>query len=350
MSVETIFTHPQDYTVPADILIPSDATINAVLNSVEAASIPALDATEEQQQKAVANMMDASGLINKTVFLKTRFGAMGNTRKVSGDVLNTDASKDRLKVSKTLLDSPELDAIKKADGKMRQWLYNTCLPFDMGIMLLPVGLIEAAEEKMTTYKAERAALVETFISVYPSLQDAAAQSLGSLFNATDYPTADEIRKRYTFDWQYTSFTVPGSLKNISAALFEAEKVKMQETIASATADITALMRETLHKLVGHLQERLAPGDEGKPKILKESAVKNLTEFLDTFDLRNVTGDKELAEQVAKARSLVSGTSATLLRSNDALKSTVLSGLDSIMDSLSGMVEVKTGRKFLEEDE
>jgi hypothetical protein len=345
---ETIFTHPQGYTIPADILIPSDATIDAVLNSMEP-----LSATPAQTQHATGvlmNVSDASELVNKTVFLKTRFGAMGNSRKVSGDVLDTDANKERLKVSKTLLDSPELDAIKKADGKMRQWLYNTCLPFDMGIMLLPIGLIETAEEKMKSYREERSKLVEEFLAVYPSLQDSAAQQLGSLYNASDYPVAEEIRQKYTFEWQYTTFTVPGSLKNISAALFEAEKEKMQETIANATADITALMRETLHKLVGHLQERLAPGDEGKPKILKESAIKNLNEFLDTLDLRNVTGDKELAAQGARARALVNGISAKSLKSNDELRSQILNGLDGIMDSLNDMVEVKPGRKFLDEDD
>lgn len=348
MSTATIFTHPQDYSVPTEILIPSDAQL-ATYSFFPPLPL-AIEPTPGEQANAIQKLMDASALINKTVFLKVRFGAIGNARKVSGaDVLKTDASMTLLKVSKTLLDSDELDAIKKADGKMRQWLYNTCLPFDMGIMLLPIGLIEAAEERMKAYKIERASLVETFISAYPGLCTAAAQQLGSLYDITEYPTVDEIRERYTFDWQYTTFSVPGQLKNISSALFEAEQQKAAASMQAATEEITSLMRETMLKLVSHLQDRLSPGDEGKPKILKESAIKNLTEFLDTFDLRNVTSDTELANLVAKARSLVGGRDAVQLRSSDTLKTEVLSGLDSIMDSLNTMVEEKPGRKFRLDD-
>lgn len=310
-----------------------------------------LTPAQQEVDTAVKKMMDASELINKTVFLKTRFGSIGNSRKVSGsEVLETDADVTMLKVNKTLLDSPELDAIKKADGKMRAWLYNTCLPFDMGIMLLPIGLIESAEAKMKEYRVERAMLVDNFIAAFPALCEYAAKHLGSLFNAAEYPSVDEIKAKFVFEWQYTTFSVPGSLKNISATLFEAEQEKAAKMMQTVTDNITALMREELLKMVSHLQDRLSPGNEGKPKILKESAVKNLTEFLDSFELRNVTNDTELAALVEKTRELIGGTSAVSLRSNDAFKSQVLTGLDGIMGSLSGLIEVKAGRKFKDEDE
>ena len=309
-----------------------------------------IEPTMQEQEHAIQKMMDASALIDKTVFLKTRFGAIGNARKVSGsEVLKTDAEVSLLKVSKTLLNSSELDAIKKEDGKLRAWLYNTCLPFDMGIMLLPIGLIETAESKMKAYKVGRASLVEKFIAAYPGLCAEAAQQLGSLYDATEYPTVDEIRKRYTFDWQYTTFGVPGQLKNISSALFEAEQQKAAATMQAATEEITSLMRETLLKLVSHLQARLSPGDAGKPKILRESAVDNLTQFLNTFDMRNVTNDADLASQVAKARALIGGHDAMSFRNSDVLKTQVLAGLDSIMDSLSEMVEEKPGRRFRDDE-
>ncbi len=289
---------------------------------------------------------DATDLINKTVFLKVRFGSIGNARKVSGaDVLTTDADLSLLKVSKTLLESPELDAIKKADGKMRTWLYNTCLPFDLGIMLLPVGLIEQAETRMQAYKAEREALIEAFIAVYPQLCHEAETKLGSLYREAEYPSVAEIRQRYTFTWNYTTFSVPGHLKNISAAFFEAEQKKAAETMKEASEEIIGLMRGTLYELVSHLQERLTPTDDGRPRILKESAIRNLNEFLDSFDLRNVTNDAELAAQVAKARTIISGTNAAQLRSNAELKSAVLQGLDGVLSSLDDLVKDKPGRKF-----
>jgi hypothetical protein len=82
--------------------------------------------------------------------------------------------------------------------------------------------------------------------------------------------------------------------------------------------------------------------------LRESAVKNLTDFLDTFELRNVTDDKELSAQVAKVRELLSGTSAATLRSSDMFREKIRAGMAKVTESLSGMVEEKAGRHFRDE--
>ena len=58
---------------------------------------------------------------------------------------------------------------------------------------------------------------------------------------------------------------------------------------------------------------------------------------------------KLKKLVDKAKALVAGRDASQLRNSDELKSKVLSGLDSIMDSLNGLVEEKPGRKFKDED-
>lgn len=310
-------------------------------------------AIDPLQKKPVASVLvdveDIQGLTDKTMFLSVRFGMLGNSRKVSGsEVLETDADKELLKVSKTLLDSEELEAIKKADGKMRQYLYNACLPFETGIYLLPLGMAPNVHAKLTEYKAEREKLVTAFIAVYPALCEKAAQRLGSLYNACDYPGKDAIAARFAFSWRYRSFGVPDKLKSISAALFEQEQEKAAQQMQAATEEITLLMRQTLLEMVSHLQERLSPGDEGKPKILRESAVKNLQEFLTTFDLRNVTNDAELAEQVAKAKALISGTNAEALRNSDVFREKIRNGMAEISGRLGTMVEDKAGRKYREE--
>lgn len=296
-----------------------------------------------------AHVNDCADLAQKTVFVKVRFGSLGNSRKVNDNVLETDADKELLKVSKTLLDSAELEAVRKADGKMRQYLYNTCLPFDIGIMLLPCGLIADVHKRLTEYREKRAELVSAFLAVYPELCKQAALRLGSLYNPGDYPSAEAVKAKFVFDWQYVSFGVPGQLKGISSGLFESEQAKASAMMKAAAEDITVLMRQTLLEMVSHLQERLTPGDDGKAKILRESAVKNLQEFLNTFDLRNVTDDKALQSQVAKVKALISGTNAEALRNSDVFRDKIRAGMSEVSSSLSTMVEDKASRKFRTDD-
>ncbi len=81
-------------------------------------------------------------LARKTVFVKLHLGVLSNSRKVSSSQVEVDADKRLVEVSKTPLDSPDLEAVRRLDGEIRRYLYGVCLPFEPGIHLLPIPLIE----------------------------------------------------------------------------------------------------------------------------------------------------------------------------------------------------------------
>lgn len=101
-------------------------------------------------------------LAKQTVFIKLHLGLLGNSRKVSSSRVEVDADKALIRVSKTLLDSPELQAIRTLDGDIRHFLYDMCLPFEVGIHLLPLCLMETVDERLHEFKDRRGELVESF--------------------------------------------------------------------------------------------------------------------------------------------------------------------------------------------
>lgn len=322
----------------------ADITDNDTFNEIEQAISPEYDAA----QATSVPVQDASGLVAKTFFLRVRYGSIGNSRQVSGaNVLSTDADVSLLNVSKTLLESPELEAIRKHDTKLRKWLGNMCLPFlDWpGVLVLPKGLVKVTQAKLIEHKAERTTLIVNFIETYPARVEAAKAALGTLFNSTEYPDVSEVAERFVFDWAYKSFDTPDALKEVDAELYQQQVEQQQAQFTAATEEITAVMREALYEMVNHLKERLTPTPDGKNKILKESAINNLKEFLDNFDLRNVTNDKALAIEVQKVRSLLGGTTAASLRTSDEWREKILKGMSNVTESLGTMVETKSGRKF-----
>ena len=116
-------------------------------------------------------------LAKQTVFIKLHLGLLGNSRKVSSSRVEVDADKALIRVSKTLLDSPELQAIRTLDGDIRHFLYDMCLPLEVGIHLLPLGLVETVDERLHEFKDKRGELVESFLSAYPRLCQEAAGRL-----------------------------------------------------------------------------------------------------------------------------------------------------------------------------
>jgi hypothetical protein len=79
----------------------------------------------------ILNIQSSDNELSKqTVFIKLHLGLLGNSRKVSSSQVAVDADKALIRVSKTLLDSPELQAIRTLDGDIRHFLYDMCLPFE----------------------------------------------------------------------------------------------------------------------------------------------------------------------------------------------------------------------------
>ena len=300
-------------------------------------SIPAVEAQGEN-------------LARETVCIAVSFGLIGNSRKVATSAVEVDTDKRLIKVHKTLLESKELDAIRKADGELRRYLYDICLPFDIGIYLLPVKLVETVDAKLREYQGDRETLVENFLSAYPKLCKLAAENLRSLYNPKDYPIESIVRSKFNFNWRLISFGTPEALKGISMAMFDAEREKAQKRMESAAEEITAVMRQTLADLVSHLRDRLTPGEDGKPKILRDTAVTNLTDFLKTFDLRNVTNDQELAETVSKCRKILGNVpDMEVLRNVSSLRSKVASDMTAVSAELDKLVTEKPSRKFRLDD-
>ena len=272
-------------------------------------------------------------------------GRIGNTRKVSNSQVEADTDKSLIRVSKHLLDSKELRAVANFDGEVRQYLYDTCLPFEAGIHLCPLGLLEQIEGKLREFATAREALVKAFLSAYPGLCREAGQRLRSLYNPSDYPPPDYVAQQFSFSWQYISFGVPDQLREISTKIWQDEREKAAEVMAEAGREIQDVLRVAMAELVKHMRDWLKDAPDGKPLRFKESTVSNLVEFLGTFDFRNVTDDAELKALVERARQVLAGVTADDLRTTADVRAKVQQGMADLAAELDTMIVKKPARKF-----
>src|SRR5260370_11105926 len=218
----------------------------------------------------------------RTVGGKVRLGRLGNTRKVSNSQVEVDTDKSLIRVSKHLLDSKELRTIANFDGEIRRYLYNTCLPFEAGIHLCPLALLEQMEGKLRAFAAGRMELIEAFLTAYPALCQEAAKRLRSLYNPTDYPPLEHVAQQFTLIWQYISFGVPDQLREISSKIWHDEREKAAEMMAEAGREIQQVLRTAMGGWVKHMRARLKDGHEGKPLQFKETPASKLAHCPVTF--------------------------------------------------------------------
>lgn len=280
-----------------------------------------------------------ANIFERAVCLSVAIHGLGNRKKVSSAEVRVDTDKEWLHVSKDLLEADSFEAIKTLDAKLKAFLAKRCLPsmFRNGIYLLPVGLIEDVDARLQRYRAERESLVEAFLAEYPRLVDAARDRLKALFDQSDYPSVSRVRGAFSVETQYLTLTTPGKLKGISQALWEREKAKAEAMWVEASVEIKNVLREAMAGLVDHMVGKLTSNPDGKRQVFRDTLIGNMSEFLDTFAQRNITDDGELTALVDKARMLLNGSDANILRSDDYLREKVQAGFSEIKTELDGML-------------
>lgn len=268
----------------------------------------------------------------------------GNRRKADISTVQTDAEKGRMRLSKELIQAEEYSNIKSYLGDLQRWVYMRTVPsfFRKGFQLASLKAVPEIEARMKQAKVDLASLVEELIKVYPAKIDEAKVALNSQFNDADYPSADELREQFSVGWNYVSFSTPEALP---PELRQAEADKLQAQMQDAGQQITAALRIAFSELIKHAVDRLQPNEDGRKKVFRDSLLEKVQEFLDTFQNRNLLGDKELENLVNKAQEVIIGISPDDLRKNDDVRSTTLAEFKKIEDTLNEFVEVQKSRVF-----
>lgn len=291
---------------------------------------------------------DLASLVTKTVFLKLNFSRFGVMRKCAVEV-KSEATESRFSHQKKLLVSPELKAIQKSDAEVRARISALALPHpDIAMHVVPHGMLTRVYKILGDYKVFRPSLVEAFLSVYDQQISDAKTELMEYFNELDYPSREEMRAEFDFNYKIVDFGVPGSLKSFSPEIWAAETEKAHADVVEAAKLISDALASTAHGLVAKLADMLSDKDDGKKKKIYGVHVEKLQEFLNNFDLRNVTDSKELAAEMDKLKALTVGVDVEKIKHNDGLRLELQSQFKDAAASIGALVQAK-GRLFRKPD-
>jgi len=322
-----------------------------VLETMEELPMPSLMAEMKEPIESAETVIDPPSametLFKRAVCLTLTLGKPGNHRKFSTALLEVDADRELLSLSKTLLKSEPLAKITTLDGEVRRFLYSRGLPslFRDGVYLLPITLIEETEAKLEGFRDKRSDLIETFLEEYPKTVEASRLRLRALYNPSDYPPSEKVQKAFLMEWQYLALSVPDTLQSVSRDLFHKAQEKAQAQWSETLDEVRGLLRENLSDLVSHLIERLTPGADGKPKIFRKSLVLNLTEFLTLFEARNLSDDHALQSVVERAKALLTDVEPEEIRASKRTRQSLREGFADLKTTLDTLVSEKPSRAF-----
>jgi len=250
------------------------------------------------------------------------------------------AAKDAARVNKHLLAGrTELDVITQAVNRARQYVYDNTAPWsDSGLRLLANVNFMKFSARMNEFDEEVAALVKSFVAIYPTLITAQAMALGDMFKRDDYPTANEIMTKFSFRVNYMPVPASGDFRvdvgnAAQAELRQRLEELNNERIDNAMSDVRKRLGEHLKRMSDRLTTDYIAG-EAKTRRFHDSLVDGALELCDLTKTLNFTGDPELEAARSTLEKILVGVDPQDLRKNEPLRQDTKKAVDAILDKFS----------------
>lgn len=294
-------------------------------------------------------------VLERCVCMLLKCGYIGNTRKVDlrsmklqKDGEDLEREKRRTHMSKQLVASAHLRPCAATIDAAKAFLRSISTPghkiFGAGTYLIPKAFVLEAEQRLKQYAEDLEAHAQALSAKWSDVVEESRQELGKLFDAQEFPTAQDVLDEYRLEWSYMAFGAP-NLMEIDQALYEAEQEKHQRMLQQAADEIVANLQEASLKVFTELANRLRPGVGGKQKALHPSALDDLQELLTRLPVLNVTGNTELASIVTSCGALADGLDVETVRASRGVRAMLLEKAESAITQLDALV-VGSGRRAM----
>jgi len=167
------------------------------------------------------------------------------------------ADRELLSASKLILDTknPAYRAVAAVRSEASSYWRTVTLPFpEAGIRLVPRNSLGMFASTMGTCRERLQESARELAAQYDQIKSEAQRRLGTLFNASDYPsTLDGL---FDLEVSYPTIEPPQYFVALNPEVFRQEQARVRERFESAVELAEQAFATELQRLTAHLAERL----------------------------------------------------------------------------------------------
>lgn len=239
------------------------------------------------------------------------------------------------------------DPIHKKLLNHRQTIYNwvkkRTYDWSGSNRYLPVSMLQKFKNEFDALEQEYEILKQEFVAKYPDIVAGMAFKQGSMFDANEYPSADQVASKF----RIKLFVHPVPENDFRVAIANDIKEELEKHYASeASSKVEEIMRDATERLVEFIKriahacrevEAEGDGKVRRPKVYEGTidGAKEMCELLKEF---NLTGDSRLEDMRQDLLATLNDVTAKDIRESDATRSHVKSEMDKIMNKF-GLVNL-----------
>lgn len=227
---------------------------------------------------------------------------------------------------------------------VRYWKALTLPYVESGVRLIRQSDIESLVATLTGFRDELSEAEVELDHAYDQLRTDAQNRLGRLYNPSDYPAA--VRGLFGVSWEFPAVEPPSFLLRLSPEIYRQEQERVAQRFTEAVRLAEEAFTAEFGKLVTHLTERLADGEDGERQVFRDTAVTRLVEFFERFRRLNLNSQQELDQLVVQAQDLVRGVTPQALRNDDELRRTIATQMAQLGAQLDGLLVAQPRRRLV----
>ena len=258
-------------------------------------------------------------------------------RAASNEVTsNKNALRGVAKVTKNIMgDCQELENIIKFSAEAREFHRRITMPWlDNGARLLPTTSYFKYVQGVQDLQHRFESLVLQLRSAYSWITGKAKLELGDMFDERDYPTVEELTKKFSFTVSYTPVPDTGDWRvdlqsEVLTDLAAQYERSYGDKLAAAMNDVW----KRAHTALTRMSERLTESADGDKKVFRDSLVEIVLEVSQVLKDCNVTGDVKMREAHEALEQAMRGVSADGLRHSHGARTRTKAQVDAVLASL-----------------
>jgi hypothetical protein len=258
-------------------------------------------------------------------------------KKVTREVTVSKGADDQAgRFNKSLLaGADQLDKIQKFVASTRVEFYAKTLPWsDSGQRLADIRSFLSVKDWLNDKSAEYDKLATDFVAIYPNLVSAQAFKMGTMFDRSEYPDANDIARRFGFNFYFTPLPEQGDFRvDVGHDIATELQAEYEKVYGDRTKQAMEDLWNRLYKVTKHLSERFADNEKGDSKRLFDSVLDNALELCEMLSVMNVTHDSDLDWARQKLEEALHGVDMKDVRDSKGLRKEVKARVDELADKL-----------------
>jgi hypothetical protein len=226
----------------------------------------------------------------------------------------------------------DLDAINTYIAQIRKKLLLHTLPWaDSGTRMLSTKSFFELSALLSSWRVDYYQLVDRFVDNFNLKVSNAAFALGSSFDRDEYPTADQVRSKFTFSYVFSPVPSAGDLRvDLPAEALDVVRAQYakvsDQRIEAATKDAWDRVLE----MARYIKAKVTTGEDGKRPRIYESSLEQAKELTEVLVALNITNDPELEAARLALKNALDPVDCGSLRESDEVRDSVRSKMDALL--------------------